>query len=101
MNTKAKGARAERRARAMLEADGWTVIRAGGSFGPFDLVAVSRRGVRLLQVKCVIAGLGVKNAPPWLRLITCHAARSVSCGYSVIVSAHHKSRYSRDGLRGK
>jgi Holliday junction resolvase len=52
MNTKAKGARAERRARAMLEAAGWTVIRAGGSLGPFDLVAVSRRGLRLLQVKC-------------------------------------------------
>jgi Holliday junction resolvase len=52
MNAKAKGARAERRARAILEARGWTVIRAGGSLGPFDLVAVSRSGLRLLQIKC-------------------------------------------------
>ena len=51
MKAKAKGARAERRARAMLEAQGYMVVRAGGSLGPFDLVAVSRSGVRLIQVK--------------------------------------------------
>ncbi len=52
MNAKAKGARAERRARAMLEAAGWAVVRAGGSLGPFDLVAFSQAGLRLIQVKC-------------------------------------------------
>ncbi len=56
MNSAAKGARAERRARWMLEAAGWTVVRAGGSFGAFDLVAFSRSGLRLVQVKC--------NRPP-------------------------------------
>jgi len=35
----------------MLEAAGWTVVRAGGSLGPFDLVAFSRAGLRLVQVK--------------------------------------------------
>ncbi len=56
MNTSAKGGRAERRARKMLEADGYTVVRAGGSLGPFDLVAFSQAGLRLIQVKC--------NRPP-------------------------------------
>lgn len=40
----------------MLEAAGWTVVRAGGSLGPFDLVAFSRAGLRLVQVK--------SNRPP-------------------------------------
>jgi len=43
-----KGARAERRARDDLEGDGWLVIRAAGSHGPFDLWALK---VRLIQVK--------------------------------------------------
>ena len=51
MNAKAKGARAERRARRMLELQGWTVVRAAGSLGPFDLVAFNRERLRLIQVK--------------------------------------------------
>ena len=52
MNTSAKGARAERRARRILEPKGYAVVRAGGSLGVFDLVAISRDGLRLVQVKC-------------------------------------------------
>ncbi|PYU28118.1 MAG: hypothetical protein DMG32_03635 [Acidobacteria bacterium] len=35
----------------MLEAQGWAVVRAAGSLGVFDLVAISRAGVRLVQAK--------------------------------------------------
>lgn len=51
MNTKAKGARNERRARALLESEGYTVMRAGASLGLFDLVAFGRKGIVLVQVK--------------------------------------------------
>ena len=51
MNVRAKGARNERRARRLLESEGYAVVRAGGSLGPFDLVAFGRRGVLLVQVK--------------------------------------------------
>jgi Holliday junction resolvase len=39
MNTAQKGRRAEHRARALLEADGFVACRAAGSKGPADLVA--------------------------------------------------------------
>ena len=51
VNTKAKGARNERRARALLESSGYTVIRAGASLGLFDLVAFGRSDIALVQVK--------------------------------------------------
>lgn len=51
MKAKAKGARNERRARALLESSGYTVIRAGASVGLFDLVAFGRNGIALVQVK--------------------------------------------------
>jgi Holliday junction resolvase len=51
VNTSAKGARNERRARRLLEAAGYTVVRAGASLGLFDLVAFGRRGLVLVQVK--------------------------------------------------
>lgn len=51
MNTSAKGARNERKARRMLEAVGYTVVRAAASLGLFDLVSFGRVGLRLVQVK--------------------------------------------------
>lgn len=51
MNCKAKGSRNERRARCLLEAAGWCVVRAGGSLGAFDLVAFGRHDLRLIQAK--------------------------------------------------
>jgi len=52
MNTKEKGARAERLARKMLEKVGYIVIRSARSEGPFDLVAIGPHGsTRLIQVK--------------------------------------------------
>jgi hypothetical protein len=51
MNTKAKGARNERRARVLLESSGYTVIRAGASVALFDFVAFGRNGVAFVQVK--------------------------------------------------
>lgn len=50
-DTKAKGARNERRSRRLLEAAGFCVVRAGGSLGPFDLVALNASCVLLVQVK--------------------------------------------------
>jgi hypothetical protein len=49
------GTRAERRAGATLEAEGYLVCRAAGSLGLFDLVAVGAVDVRLVQVKRGIA----------------------------------------------
>lgn len=48
---KAKGARQERKARRILEAAGYYVVKSGGSLGMFDLVALGPRDVRLIQVK--------------------------------------------------
>ena len=36
----------------MLEAMGFSVCRAGASLGVWDLIAVNRHQVRLIQVKC-------------------------------------------------
>jgi Holliday junction resolvase len=46
-----RGTYYEKRCRSILEAAGYLVIESRGSHGPFDLVAVSPRGVRLIQVK--------------------------------------------------
>lgn len=52
VNCKAKGTRNERRAKAKLEAAGWFVVRAAGSLGLWDLVALHPdHGVTLIQVK--------------------------------------------------
>lgn len=51
MNAKAKGSRRERQARTILETTGYHVIKAGGSLGIFDLVALGPQGARLVQVK--------------------------------------------------
>ena len=56
VNLKAKGTRIEREAKAALEAVGYTVVRAAGSHGLFDLVAIHPSGVRLIQMKA--------NKPP-------------------------------------
>ncbi|MCK6553325.1 hypothetical protein L6Q96_01865 [Candidatus Binatia bacterium] len=56
MNTSAKGRRLEGRSKAVLEAAGYTVIRAAASKGPFDLVGWSATDVVPVQCKA--------NRPP-------------------------------------
>jgi hypothetical protein len=51
MNAKAKGNRRERQARRILEAAGYFVVKAGGSLGCWDLVALGPHGARLVLVK--------------------------------------------------
>ena len=51
MNAKAKGARAEHKAMRLLEAAGYSCVRAGGSLGMFDVIAIGPQDVRCLQVK--------------------------------------------------
>jgi Holliday junction resolvase len=51
MNAAHKGARAERRARALLEGTGFTVCRAAGSKGVVDLVAWNAVSLRFVSVK--------------------------------------------------
>lgn len=51
MNAKAKGARRERQARTILERAGYYCVKAGGSLGIFDLVALGPTGARLVQIK--------------------------------------------------
>ena len=51
MNRGAKGGRIERRAKKMLEAKGYTVVKSGGSLGLFDLVAWDTVVMRFIQVK--------------------------------------------------
>jgi len=52
-----KGAHKERQSKALLEADGWHVTKAGGSLGAADLVAL-KNGERpmLVQVKATARG---------------------------------------------
>ena len=51
MNTSAKGARVERRARAILEGAGFLVVRAAASKGAFDLIALDGVCIRCIQIK--------------------------------------------------
>lgn len=51
MNAAHKGRRAEHRARALLEAAGFTVCRAAGSKGPADLIAWDGTSIRFISVK--------------------------------------------------
>lgn len=51
MNTAHKGRRAEHKARALLEAAGFSVCRAAGSKGPADLVAWDATSIRFVSVK--------------------------------------------------
>lgn len=46
-----KGARLERKSKQLLEDCGYTVIRAAGSKGPFDLIAFNGGCIRLIQIK--------------------------------------------------
>lgn len=46
-----KGARVERKALDQLEKDGYLVIRSAGSHSPFDIVAIGKEEIRLIQLK--------------------------------------------------
>jgi hypothetical protein len=50
-NCKAKGSRNEYKSRRLFEAHGYTVIKSGGSLGPFDLIALRDDGGVACQVK--------------------------------------------------
>ena len=61
-----KGVRLERKAKQILEAQGYHVIRAAGSHGFADLVAADDQGVvpvRFIQVKSA-KGKGRPSTPP-------------------------------------
>lgn len=51
MNAKAKGTRAEHRAMRLLEAVGYSCVRAGGSLGIFDVIAIGPQDIKCLQIK--------------------------------------------------
>lgn len=51
MNAKAKGSRNERRSMRLLEAAGYTCMKAGGSLGVFDVIAIGAADFVLVQVK--------------------------------------------------
>lgn len=50
-NPKAKGSRNERRSRDIYLKQGFYVVKAGGSLGMWDIVALGPDGVDLVQVK--------------------------------------------------
>jgi len=52
VNTKRKGARAERRSIRLLEAMGYRCTRAAASLGVWDIVGIGSTDVVLVQVKC-------------------------------------------------
>ena len=56
MNAKRKGSRNEHRSRRLLEAAGYSVTRAAGSLGAWDLIGVSGTDFVLVQCK--------SNRPP-------------------------------------
>lgn len=47
----ARGATYERKAKATLESQGYSVMRSAGSHSPADLVGLSPHSVKLVQVK--------------------------------------------------
>lgn len=50
-NAKAKGSRNERKTIAMLEAAGYSCMKAGGSLGVFDVVCIGSQDIVLIQCK--------------------------------------------------
>ncbi|MDV2503049.1 MAG: hypothetical protein RX318_03770 [bacterium] len=69
---KEKGRKRELRARKMLEACGFMVVRAAGSHGLFDLVAVSSKHIKLIQVK-------TNRKPPPAEMEELRAFRAPRC----------------------
>lgn len=51
MNAERKGSRNKHRAIRLPEADAYICTRAAASFGMFDVIAIGRQGMRLIQVK--------------------------------------------------
>jgi hypothetical protein len=51
VNAKRKGTRNEHKAIRALEDAGYHCTRSAGSLGLFDIIAIGRQGVRLVQVK--------------------------------------------------
>ncbi len=51
MNNKRKGYRVERKIKLMFAKKGWEVVRAGGSFGAYDLIAFKNGKCLFLQIK--------------------------------------------------
>lgn len=51
MNTKAKGNRRERKTMDWLEAEGYACTRSAASLGCWDIVAISKTHIRVIQVK--------------------------------------------------
>lgn len=49
--SKAKGTRAEYKTMRMLEAEGYACTRAAASLGAWDVIAIRRDGVKLVQSK--------------------------------------------------
>lgn len=60
MSNRARGDYLEHQTRAALEHYRWVVVRAGGSLGPADLVAL-RFGNAPLLIQCKILGAGRAN----------------------------------------
>lgn len=63
-NPKAKGSRAERKSKALLEKEGYSVTKAAGSLGVFDLVCIGKYDVLLVQVKAGGKGGGLGRMAP-------------------------------------
>ena len=61
MSNYRRGTYYEKRCRAILETAGYLVVESRGSHGPFDLVAASSMGVRLIQVKSGSARLSAAD----------------------------------------
>lgn len=59
MSNARRGAEAERRARRLLEACGFTCVRSAASKSPIDLVAFNGQALRLVQVKyrCYVSSI--------------------------------------------
>ena len=75
MTAGSSGARREHQVRRFLEADGWVVVRAAGSLGPVDLVAMHRgRFPMFVQVKADRRSAW-HNFPPEDRLELAELAR--------------------------
>ena len=51
INAKAKGSRLERLCIKQLTAEGYECTKAGGSLGVWDIIAISKRDILLIQVK--------------------------------------------------
>jgi Holliday junction resolvase len=90
-----RGTDFERQTKKKLEADGWTVVKSGGSKGQMDLVAF-KAGQPVLLIQCTIAQRAKSKATERALIDLADDLASVSAPTPVIAERGKPFRFLRE-----